>query len=240
MSPAATPATADARDGSAVTARGTAGPEPSRPRCPRPDNGLPDPDVPARRRAALRPPVPRAGSGSPAAWPPGSDGAAVRRAGADGLTAGPACLGGPEVGTPDTDGRAASGSGAGNGSLSGPRGLDLAIASGVAPGQPYPGLVGLVQRRLSASGRLAIDHDWLRAAVATVLHEEGLAPSLPSFAATVEAIVDELTGLGPLAPLLADPAVIGNDGYQNMRNSSGRISDCTCSSERSSCTWTSD
>jgi pilus assembly protein CpaF len=74
-------------------------------------------------------------------------------------------------------------------------------------GQPYPGLVALVQRRLSASGRLAIGHDGLRAAVATVLHEEGVAPSLPSFAATVEAIVDELTGLGPLAPLLADPAV---------------------------------
>jgi pilus assembly protein CpaF len=92
-------------------------------------------------------------------------------------------------------------------SAPGPGSLAAATTGMPGLGQPYPGLVALVQRRLSATGRLAIDHDGLRAAVATVLHEEGVAPSLPSFAATVEAIVDELTGLGPLAPLLADPAV---------------------------------
>jgi pilus assembly protein CpaF len=81
------------------------------------------------------------------------------------------------------------------------------VARSVVPGLVYPGLVAVVQQRLSASGRFAIDHDGLRAAVATVLREEGLAPSPLGFAATVEAVVDELTGLGPLAPLLADPAV---------------------------------
>ncbi len=64
-----------------------------------------------------------------------------------------------------------------------------------------------VQRRLSTTGPLAADPNGLRVAVATALRDEGIAVPLPSFAATVRAIVDELTGLGPLAPLLAEPGV---------------------------------
>jgi pilus assembly protein CpaF len=113
----------------------------------------------------------------------------------------------PAADPPEPGGPAASGLGWGAGSAPGPRGREPAVARSVVPGQVYPGLVAVVQQRLSASGRFAIDHDGLRAAVATVLREEGLAPSPLGFAATVEAVVDELTGLGPLAPLLADPAV---------------------------------
>jgi pilus assembly protein CpaF len=76
------------------------------------------------------------------------------------------------------------------------------VIGGVAPG-----LVQRVQQRLAAAGAVAADAESLRAAVAAVLGEEGLLPSPASFAATVQAIGDELTGLGPLAPLLADPAV---------------------------------
>jgi pilus assembly protein CpaF len=47
----------------------------------------------------------------------------------------------------------------------------------------------------------------LRAAVAAVLREEGMALPAQRFAATVQAIADELTGLGPLAQLVADAAV---------------------------------
>jgi pilus assembly protein CpaF len=72
---------------------------------------------------------------------------------------------------------------------------------------PSPELVALVQRRLSATGPLAAEPHGLRAAVAAALREEGIAVPLASFAATVRAIVDELTGLGPLAPLLAEPGV---------------------------------
>jgi pilus assembly protein CpaF len=76
-----------------------------------------------------------------------------------------------------------------------------------SPGSPDPELVARVQRRLSTSGPLTADPKGLRVAVATALRDEGIAVPLSSFAATVRAIVDELTGLGPLAPLLADPGV---------------------------------
>jgi pilus assembly protein CpaF len=69
------------------------------------------------------------------------------------------------------------------------------------------GLVQRVQRRLAAAGAVAADADGLRAAVAEALGEEGVLLPPASFAATVRAIGDELTGLGPLAPLLADPTV---------------------------------
>jgi pilus assembly protein CpaF len=75
-----------------------------------------------------------------------------------------------------------------------------------AAGVAAAGLAQRVQRRLAAAGSGAAD-DGLRAAVAEALAEEGILLPAASFAATVRAIGDELTGLGPLAPLLADPAV---------------------------------
>jgi pilus assembly protein CpaF len=75
------------------------------------------------------------------------------------------------------------------------------------PGSPDPELVARVQRRLSTTGPRTDDSKGLRVAVAAALRDEGIAVPLSSFAATVRAIVDELTGLGPLAPLLADPGV---------------------------------
>jgi hypothetical protein len=76
------------------------------------------------------------------------------------------------------------------------------LSGGVAAG-----LVQRVQRRLAAAGAVAADADGLRAAVADALGDEGILLAPASFAATVRAIGDELTGLGPLAPLLADPTV---------------------------------
>jgi pilus assembly protein CpaF len=70
-----------------------------------------------------------------------------------------------------------------------------------------PGLVQRVQRRLAAAGAVAPDAEGLRAAVAAALAEERVLLPAASFAATVRAIEEELTGLGPLAPLLADPSV---------------------------------
>jgi pilus assembly protein CpaF len=69
------------------------------------------------------------------------------------------------------------------------------------------GLVQRVQRRLAAAGSVAADAGGLRAAVAGALSEEGIVLPAAGFAATVRAVGDELTGLGPLAPLLADPTV---------------------------------
>jgi pilus assembly protein CpaF len=73
------------------------------------------------------------------------------------------------------------------------------------------GLVERVRRRLAdlpAVDRVVTgDSDGLRAAVAAALQAEGLLLPAPSFAAAVRAVTDELTGLGPLAPLLADPGV---------------------------------
>jgi hypothetical protein len=82
-------------------------------------------------------------------------------------------------------------------------------AGGAGPPQPAAmttGLVERVQRRLASSG-LGAGPGGLRAAVADALRDEGILLPAASFAATVRAIGDELTGLGPLGPLLADPAV---------------------------------
>jgi hypothetical protein len=98
----------------------------------------------------------------------------------------------------------------------GPRGDGLGASRprqappGVArPPQP-PGLtsrlVERVQRRLASSG-LGAGPGGLHAAVADALRDDGVLLPAASFAATVRAISDELTGLGPLGPLLADPAV---------------------------------
>jgi Flp pilus assembly CpaF family ATPase len=70
-----------------------------------------------------------------------------------------------------------------------------------------PGLVQRVQRRLAATGAVAADATSLRMAVAEALGEDGVHLAPPRIAALVRSIGDELTGLGPLAPLLADPTV---------------------------------
>jgi pilus assembly protein CpaF len=70
-----------------------------------------------------------------------------------------------------------------------------------------PGLVQRVQRRLAATGSVASDVAGLRTAVAEALGEDGVQLPAPSLAAIARSIGDELTGLGPLAPLLADPTV---------------------------------
>jgi pilus assembly protein CpaF len=84
-----------------------------------------------------------------------------------------------------------------------PPALGAAGTVGVTTG----GLVARVQRRLAASGVVAGDAASLREAVAGALAEDGAALSGPDLAALVRSVGDELTGLGPLAPLLADPAV---------------------------------
>ena len=86
-----------------------------------------------------------------------------------------------------------------------------------APGSGHPprsrtgevpaGLVQRAQRRLAANGAVASDAAGLRAAVVEALGEDGVRLPAASLAALVRAVGDELTGLGPLAPLLADPAV---------------------------------
>jgi pilus assembly protein CpaF len=73
--------------------------------------------------------------------------------------------------------------------------------------QAAGGLVERVQRRLASAGPVAGGAGGLRSAVAGALREEGVLLPPTSLAATVRAISDELTGLGPLAPLLADPTV---------------------------------
>ena len=70
-----------------------------------------------------------------------------------------------------------------------------------------PGLVARVQRRLAATGAVATDAAGLRAAVAETLVEDGVVLPAANLSAIVRAVGDELTGLGPLAPLLADPTV---------------------------------
>jgi pilus assembly protein CpaF len=70
-----------------------------------------------------------------------------------------------------------------------------------------PGLVARVQRRLAATGASATDAAGLRAAVEETLVEDGVVLPAASLSAIVRSIGDELTGLGPLAPLLADPTV---------------------------------
>jgi hypothetical protein len=84
-----------------------------------------------------------------------------------------------------------------------------APAGGAGPPQPAAmatGLVERVQRRLATTG-LGAGPGGLRAAVADALRDEGILLPTASLAATIRAISDELTGLGPLGPLLADPAV---------------------------------
>lgn len=75
-----------------------------------------------------------------------------------------------------------------------------------APDSPGSSLVDRVQRRLWSNGRPAATGD-LRMAVAAALRDEGVVLPAATFAATVRAVTDELAGLGPLAPLLADAAV---------------------------------
>jgi pilus assembly protein CpaF len=70
-----------------------------------------------------------------------------------------------------------------------------------------PGLVQRVQRRLTAAGGVATDTAGLRIAVTEELREDGVLLPSANLTPIVRAIGDELTGLGPLAPLLADPAV---------------------------------
>ena len=70
-----------------------------------------------------------------------------------------------------------------------------------------PGLVQRVQRRLAAGGAIAADEGRLRMAVTETLSEDGIVLPAANLTPIVRVIGDELTGLGPLAPLLADPAV---------------------------------
>ncbi len=78
--------------------------------------------------------------------------------------------------------------------------------TGGAGGVP-PSLVQRVQRRLVAAGVVATDTAGLWMAVTEALNEDGVLLPAASLAPIVRAIGDELTGLGPLAPLLADPTV---------------------------------
>ena len=79
-------------------------------------------------------------------------------------------------------------------------------ANGTRSSMPAAALVDRVQRRLSVHLPVA-EPASLRAAVAAALRDEGVLLPAASFAATVRAVADELAGLGPLAPLLADPTV---------------------------------
>jgi pilus assembly protein CpaF len=79
--------------------------------------------------------------------------------------------------------------------------------SGGPTGGAPPRLVARVQRRLATGGAVATDAAGLRAAVAEALAEDGVVLSTVDLAALARSIGDELTGLGPLAPLVADPAV---------------------------------
>jgi pilus assembly protein CpaF len=84
----------------------------------------------------------------------------------------------------------------------------MAGASRTGPiGGVAPGLVARVQRRLAATGAVATDAAGLRAAVAETLIEDGVVLPAANLSAIVRSIGDELTGLGPLAPLIADPTV---------------------------------
>jgi pilus assembly protein CpaF len=85
-----------------------------------------------------------------------------------------------------------------------------AVSAGAGTG-PIGGMpAGLVQRvlgRLVANGSVASDTASLRAAVTEALADDGIVLPAANLAAIVTSIADELTGLGPLAPLLADPTV---------------------------------
>src|SRR5687767_1918551 len=72
---------------------------------------------------------------------------------------------------------------------------------------PEAGMVQRVQRHLAAAGAVAADTAGLRTAVTEALREDGILLPAANLAPIVRAIGDELAGLGPLAPLLADPTV---------------------------------
>ncbi len=75
------------------------------------------------------------------------------------------------------------------------------------PAEVGSSLVDRVQRRLWSNGHPDTATGDLQTAVAAALRDEGVVLPAATFAATVRAVTDELTGLGPLAPLLADPTV---------------------------------
>ncbi|HKE99675.1 MAG TPA: ATPase, T2SS/T4P/T4SS family, partial [Actinomycetes bacterium] len=68
-------------------------------------------------------------------------------------------------------------------------------------------LVERVRRRLAAGGGGTAGPAGLRAAIVAAMHAEGLRLPASAFARAVAAVTDELAGLGPIAPLLADPLV---------------------------------
>jgi pilus assembly protein CpaF len=86
-----------------------------------------------------------------------------------------------------------------------------ALADGRVGGAPHvelgAELLDRVQRRLWSTGRPDPAAGDLEVAVAAALRDEGVVLPAATFAATIRAVTDELTGLGPLAPLLADPTV---------------------------------
>jgi len=85
-------------------------------------------------------------------------------------------------------------------------GLTADSETGEIGGLPY-GLVQRVQRRLASTGSVATDTAGLRTAVIEALSEDGILLPAANLTPIVRAVGDELTGLGPLAPLLADPTV---------------------------------
>jgi len=137
------------------------------------------------------------------AYPPqrgnGGAGGRVALGVASGGVAGGEVAGGGVAGGGVAGGVVAGGPG-GHGLIAGGDGI-----SGIR-GVP-PGLVQRVQRRLAAAGGVATDAAGLRMAVTEALSEDGVLLPSANLAPIVRAIGDELTGLGPLAPLLADPAV---------------------------------
>jgi pilus assembly protein CpaF len=84
---------------------------------------------------------------------------------------------------------------------------DAGHASRSRVGEVPARLAQQVQRRLAANGAVAGDAAGLRGAVAEALGANGAHLPAAGLDALVRAVGDELTGLGPLAPLLADPAV---------------------------------
>jgi pilus assembly protein CpaF len=130
----------------------------------------------------------------------------------NGMPDGPVALGnagGGVAGGGVAGGAVAGGAVAGGGLAGGRPGHGL-LAGGEGTsrtGGIPPGLVQRVQRRLAAAGGVATDTAGLRKAVTEVLSEDGVLLPSANLTPIVRAIGDELTGLGPLAPLLADPAV---------------------------------
>ncbi len=68
-------------------------------------------------------------------------------------------------------------------------------------------LAGLLQHRLGTDGRSGGGTGGLRAAVTAALRQEAARPPAVGLAALARTAADERAGLGPLASLLADPAV---------------------------------